>query len=189
LSTQSGLPTGTSAAPKLKASAKRITGSDARNFQTTGRGDPDLSSGLLLSGLRTKTLDHRPDHGGMRFLLISAATDGSNADVASAMMTPRPFMADPKDFDAEDYRVIRASDGRPLAFIEKGLWKQDQETLARLFIASSDLIALVDELVKATWLGKDKGFRPLRTGQEWINWRKRATSILDELEDHDETER
>jgi hypothetical protein len=105
--------------------------------------------------------------------------------------SPRPSYADEDDMDDEEYRVIRASDGRPLAYLEKGMWKEDQQFLAKLFLHSPDLLELVRELRLAAKSSSNCG--PILARREWIAWLLKADEVHRSIwgydqEDEDESE-
>jgi hypothetical protein len=100
--------------------------------------------------------------------------------------SPRPYSADEGDLDEEEYRVIRASDGRPLAYIEKSMWKEDQDFLSKLFVRSADLLELMKMLREAAVSTTHNG--PILSKREWTTWRSKAEELHRDIWGQDQEE-
>jgi hypothetical protein len=91
--------------------------------------------------------------------------------------TPLPWSADIEDLDDEEFRVIRAANGRPVAYIDKTLSINAQDDVARLFLHSPMLL----EGVRQVFFAVAENGSPRWTARNWERWRQSIGPVLSQL--------
>jgi hypothetical protein len=86
-----------------------------------------------------------------------------------------PWTANVHDLDDQEYRVVRAADGRPLAYIDKHLSLNQQEDVARLVAAAPKLLHATRGVFYAN------AGAPQWTEGQWNKWRGYIGPVLAEL--------
>lgn len=89
-----------------------------------------------------------------------------------------PWSADAEDVDADSFRIVRAADKRPLAYMDKQLSPNTQDDLARLLTASPDLLSALREVFFAP---QDITGAPEWRDKQWRAWRNRVGPLIAEL--------
>lgn len=80
---------------------------------------------------------------------------------------PRPWTANVGDIDEEGFRVIRAGDGRPLAYVAKELSPNVQDDITKIILHAPALL----EACRTVFFAQSENVGPMWDAYQWKRWR------------------